>query len=160
MSTFPRPSKDETLLTMAQVMARRSSCSRANVGAIIAIDGRIVSTGYNGAPAGLDHCNHECDCVVYRVAGAKNELHQPRCRSTQPCTIAIHAETNAIAFAARHGVGLEGSTLYSTHMPCVPCSQLIINSGIRRVLYILPYRITDGQELLEAAAIDTECWEL
>jgi dCMP deaminase len=160
VTDLPRPSKDETLLTIAHVLARRSSCSRAHVGAVIAIEGRIVSTGYNGAPAGLDHCNHECDCIVYRVEGASNELHQRNCRSEQPCTTAIHAETNAIAFAARHGVGLEGATLYSTHLPCIPCSQLIINSGIIRVLYIHPYRITDGQELLRAAAIDIECWDL
>lgn len=159
MPDSARPSKDELLVDIALMVATRSTCSRANVGAVIAIDGRIISTGYNGAPAGLDHCDHDCDCVVYKIEGAKNELHQVGCRSRQPCSTAIHAETNAIAFSARHGVAIEGATLYATHMPCVSCSQLIINSGIRRVIYVEPYRVTDGRELLEAAAIDIEAWK-
>src|SRR4030095_11781168 len=129
-----RPTRETTLLEIAYTMSLRSTCSRAHVGAVIAKDGRILSTGYNGAPAGLPHCDHFCDCSLAGFDGHHND----DCNYMRGCTTAVHAETNAIAFAARHGVGLEGAEMFTTHMPCVPCAQLIINAGLIRVFYNQP----------------------
>jgi dCMP deaminase len=83
-------------------------------------------------------------------------LGDPHCEQVpEGCTISVHAEANAIAFAARHGVALQGATVYTTHSPCVPCAQLIINAGIKEVNYLHDYRITDGRVLLSAVGIDT-----
>lgn len=131
-----RPSRVETLMEVAEIFAHRSTCSRAHVGAVIAKDGRILATGYNGAPAGMPHCSHEGD------------------RSDAGCKTAVHAEANAIAFAARHGVSLDGSELYTTLSPCLGCSQIIINSGIIRAYIKNEYRLKDGEILLKASGID------
>lgn len=127
-----RISQDTALMLMAMVTARRGTCSRAQVGVVIAVDGRAVSTGYNGAPAGMDHCVHEAD---------------------EKCNLAVHAEANAIAYAARHGVAIDDADLFTTFSPCLPCSQLIINAGIVRVVYSNRYRLTDGLDLLEEAGV-------
>jgi len=153
-----RPTAEEILMNTALLWAERSTCERAHVGAVIAIDGRTISTGYNGAPAGLPHCNHH----VYHAAEGVGHgdldpcpLALPTCRdvAAATCPRAVHAEANAIAFAARHGVALLGSTIYTTHAPCVPCAQLIINSGIKEVVYLNDYRITDGRKLLDKVGI-------
>lgn len=133
-----RPSRDQVLMEVANAFASRGTCGRARVGAAIARDGRVLVTGYNGPPAGLPHCDSEC---LQRHTGG--------------CFLAVHAEANAIAYAARHGIGVEGATLYSTHLPCLSCAQLIINAGISRVLYSTDYRDHSGRLLLEAAGIDT-----
>ena len=127
-----RSTMDQTLIRIASVMAERGTCSRAHVGAVVARNGRIISTGYNGAPAGLPHCAHTCACAP---AGglAPNVDHWPSCPAVQPCTISVHAEANAIAFAARAGVATEGTDMYVTMSPCVQCARLIINAGIARV---------------------------
>lgn len=150
-----RPSRDATLLRVAEVMGDRSTCSRNLVGVVIARDGRILSTGYNGAPAGMPHCNHECNCGGKHLGGTplQGRWHDQTCSSIRPCTIAIHAEANAIAYAARFGVDIEGAELFTTLSPCVPCSQLIIASGIVRVVYGRAYRIADGLTLLCQADI-------
>jgi len=132
-----RPSRNDVLMEIAAVIARRSTCSRLAVGCVFALDGRILVTGYNGAPSSLPHCQHESD---------------------EPCTTAEHAERNAIAFAARHGVQLEGSTLYVTHSPCLPCAMAIVNCGVREVIYGIAYRLTDGIELLSQAGIQSTLW--
>ena len=129
---YIRPSRDEWLMDIAWQVARRGTCSRRQVGAVISLEGRILSVGYNGAPAGMDHCVHTTD---------------------SPCTVAVHAEANAIFFAARHGIGLEGSTLYATTMPCLNCSQAVINAGIKRVVSGSDYREFRGKRLLEGALI-------
>jgi len=128
-----RPAEDVILLDVAEVLALRGTCSRLKVGAVLTRDGRILSTGRNGAPTGLEHCTHTRD---------------------EPCTVSVHAEANAIAFAARTGGGAEGSTLYLTHAPCLGCSGLVINSGVARVVYRWPYRIFDGVDRLTAAGVD------
>lgn len=127
-----RPSAERTLLDMAVVAATRSTCARLHVGAVLARDGRVLSTGYNGAPAGRPHCAH---------------------RDDRPCRTAVHAETNAVAFAARHGVTVEGATLYLTHSPCLGCAGLLINSGVAEVVYLEPYRSDDGIRELTAAGV-------
>lgn len=132
-----RPSRDQICMEVANVFAKRGTCLRAQVGAAIARDGRILSTGYNGPPSGLDHC--ELSCFDRHSSG---------------CGIAVHAECNAIAYAARHGIAIDGGTLYSTHLPCLGCAQLIINSGIVRIVYLHDYRDHSGFDLLRSAGCD------
>lgn len=132
MSLDARPTLEGMLLEVALVVAQRSTCSRLHVGAVLARAGRILSTGYNGAPSGVGHCEH--------LDGA-------------PCRVSVHAEGNALAFAARHGVATEGAHLYVTHAPCGDCSGLLINAGVAAVAYLQPYRSTAGLERLDAAGI-------
>lgn len=147
-----RPSRDEMLMAIARVASLRSTCSRAHVGAVISREGRPLSLGYNGAPAGMNHCDHSCDCGVVELAFTHNK----ECNLFQPCLVSVHAEVNAIAFAARHGVAIDQSELHMTVSPCWSCSQNIINAGIIRVVYETEYRITDGLDLLRNAGIAVE----
>lgn len=133
-----RISRDEMLMRVATIISGRSTCLRAYVGAVIAVEGRIISTGYVGAPAGLPHCSSVGDEI-----GPEGG-----------CIRTVHAEANAIAWAARYGTSTEGAQLYSTREPCLRCAQLIINAGISRVVYEHPYRLHDGLELLEVAGIE------
>ena len=151
-----RPSRDVTLMRTAAVFADRSTCSRAAVGAVISLNGRIITTGYNGAPAGMPHCDHTCDCpesdggfLSIKVFG-----HPGQCKANQPCTIAVHAEANAIAFAARHGLCTDGAELHTTVAPCFACAKLIINAGIRRVVYAHDHREMTGVDLLRSVTVD------
>lgn len=121
----------------AQLWAERSTCSRLQVGCVIHREGRILVQGYNGAPAGLPHCPDI----------GKPPHHEPEnCR-------AVHAEQNAIAWAARTGVMLEGAELVCTHQPCLNCARLIINAGVGRVVYDAGYRLREGLDLLIEAGI-------
>lgn len=133
-----RIERDEYLLGVAFLAAMRSTCARLQVGAVIADEGRIISTGYAGAPARMPHCSSDV------------------CDLTQPCTRTIHAETNAIAWAARSAIAVEGCSLYCTHSPCLECAKLIINAGIIRVIYGTPYRKTDGPDLLKSVGVECE----
>lgn len=130
-----RMSRDQMLMEIAEVVSNRGTCSRLQVGAVISRDGRPIVTGYNGAPAGLPHCTH----TPFDEGG---------------CTHAEHAERNAVAFAARYGLALEGSELHCTHMPCLNCARMIINAGIVRVVYDERYRRTEGVELLREVGIE------
>lgn len=152
-----RPSRDQACMEVAKVFALRGTCSRAQVGVVIARDGRVLVTGYNGAPAGLPHCDHTCDCLpdeVWHGNEPVREVHEPNCKSEQPCLIAVHGEANAIAYAARHGIQVEGATLYTTLTPCLACAMLIINAGIKKVFAAQPYRDTSGHDLLQRAGVD------
>lgn len=132
-----RISRDQMLMEMAITASKRSTCMRKHVGAIIAVDGRPVSVGYAGAPAGLPHClDHGC------LSGPDGG-----CIRTQ------HAEANAIAFAARKGIATERATLYTTVSPCLACAKLIINAGIKDIWYLERYRKTEGIELLDLKGI-------
>ena len=133
-----RITRDTLLMEVAKLMSRRSTCTRLKVGAVISQEGRIVSTGYAGAPSGVSHCDHT------------------NCSPNHPCDRTVHAEAGAITYAARSGIKLLGGTLYCTHQPCLKCSQLIINSGIYRVVYEVPYRDTSGSELLSSVGITVE----
>lgn len=130
-----RPTEVEYLLDVAHVVATRATCSRLQVGAVLARDGRILSTGRNGAPSGLPHCEHLDDA---------------------PCAVSVHAEANALAFAARHGVATAGAALYVTHAPCRGCAGLLVNAGIAHVVYARPFRSADGADLLAAASVTCE----
>lgn len=123
-----RPTRDQTFMEVAHVFARRSTCLRGQVGAVLVRDRRVIATGYNGAPSGAQDC-HELGCQV------------PDDHPELGCQRAIHAEANVVAYAARHQGGAEGATLYSTHEPCRKCAELIIQAGIRAVVYDKPYRL-------------------
>jgi len=121
-----RVSWDAYFMEITKVIAKRSTCIKRNVGAVIVRDKRILSTGYNGAPKGLAHCE-TIGCIRKSMnipSGQRHEL----CRG-------LHAEQNAIIQAAWHGVKIEGATLYCTHQPCVICVKMMINAGIVRVVF-------------------------
>lgn len=167
-----RPSRDEILMDTAWLWSQRGTCSRAYVGCVISREGRSLSNGYNGAPAGMEHCNHECNCrsvrcIYHGEPGCPCELtpgenpcpvlnsdHLPECPSQQPCTLAVHAEANALAFAARFGVVTEGAELHTTRVPCRNCAMLIINAGIRRVVWSETHRDMSGLQLLNRVGVD------
>lgn len=138
----------------AQAWAQRSTCSRAHVGVVIAREGRVLVTGYNGAPSQMEHCDHSCDCAFPGEGGLLfSGKHLSNCATTQPCEIAVHAEANGIAWAARWGISLEGAELHTTMVPCLYCARLIINAGIGRVVSASAYRDGRGLALLEKAGI-------
>ena len=124
-------------MEIAQLVAKRSTCVKAHVGAVIVKGGRIIATGYNGAPSGLDHCLDK-GCLL------DEQGHCQRC---------VHAEVATISFSARYGVPLEGSTLYITHAPCIHCAKVIVNSGIEAVIYQHPYNDVGGVIMLGKAGI-------
>jgi dCMP deaminase len=145
MSTLIRPSIDEYFMEIATVVAKRSTCLRNHVGALFVKNKRILSTGYNGAPAGLEHCD-VVGCARQDVAsGTRHEL----CR-------AVHAEQNAIIQAALHGISIEGATLYCTHQPCILCAKMMINARVARVVYRESYPDGTALEFLSQAGIDVE----
>lgn len=121
-----RVSWDAYFMEITKVIAKRSTCLKRNVGAVIVRDKRVLSTGYNGAPKGLAHC-----AVVGCI---RKEMNIPSGQRHELCR-GLHAEQNAIIQAAWHGVKIEGSTLYCTHQPCVICVKMMINAGIKRVVF-------------------------
>ena len=139
---------DKRFLEMAKVVATRSSCYQENrhVGAVIVKDKRIMTTGYNGAPSGIESCAQKGECLRRKLnipSGTKHEL-----------CYAVHAEQNAIAQAAKLGISLEGATLYCTHQPCVICCKIIINAGIKRVVYQYGYPDDFSLQLFKEANIE------
>ena len=147
-----RPTRDETAMAVATVFAARSTCSRAHVGAVITVANRVVATGYNGAPAGMPHCNHTCTCG--RGVDDLGSAHGDDCPASSPCRTAVHAEANAVAFAARHGARVQGGFLYTTMCPCLACAQLIVNAGLVGVVAARPYRDRSGLDLLTRAGLE------
>lgn len=119
-----RPDRNSVYMIMAKTIALRGTCLRAKVGAILVKDHRVISVGYNGALPGEDHCTSD------------------RCSSDSPCLNTIHAEANAIYYAARAGISTIGSTIYCTHSPCRKCTEAIIQSGVTQVYYLKEYRDT------------------
>jgi len=143
----PRPSWDRYFMDIAAMAATRSTCLRRQVGAVIARDKRILATGYNGAPAGLRHCS-EIGCIREKLHVASGQRHE-LCR-------AIHAEQNAIIQASSSGVSLKDAVMYTTHHPCVLCSKIIINAGIRRVVYAQGYPDQLSRQVLREAKLKVE----
>ncbi|MBQ8282626.1 MAG: dCMP deaminase family protein [Paraprevotella sp.] len=125
---------DLRYLRMAKIWAENSYCVRRKVGALIVKDKMIISDGYNGTPAGFEN-----------ICEDENNVTKP---------YVLHAEANAITKIARSGNNSEGATLYVTDAPCIECSKLIIQAGIKKVFYARQYRLTDGIELLERAGIE------
>ena len=120
---------DKRFMDLTFAVAEWSSCFKANrqVGAIITRDKRILTTGYNGAPSGIRSCKEKGECMRVRL-NIPSGTHHETC-------YAVHAEQNAIIQAAKLGIPLEGATLYCTHQPCSICAKMIINSGIKRVVF-------------------------
>ena len=147
-----RPTRLETLVRIAEAISERGTCSRLQVGAVIHREGRVLSTGYNGAPAGVEHCNHECNCIKAQIEWC--EVHEETCASIKPCELASHAERNAIDWAARHGVALLGSELVTTDTPCLSCAGSIINACICAVWSVRPYRDESGVKLLRSGKVE------
>lgn len=150
MNELNRPPRDWVLMQSASNWQHRSTCSRAQVGAVISREGRILSSGYNGAPAGMPHCEHGCTCHSM-FASSDPGTHRYDCRVVDPCTASIHAEANAIIHAAKYGVEVDGAELHTTRMPCLNCAGMIINAGIKRVVYYEDHRETNGLTLLQQA---------
>ena len=139
---------DQYFMQICRVVAQRSTCNRAAVGAVIVRDRTILATGYNGAPAGLPHCT-EVGCLIYTSTTPDGEVEEN-------CFRTIHAEINAIAQAAKNGVAIAGSDIYITHSPCIHCLKVIINTGIRRVFYERPYKLERIRELVEQSGVHLE----
>jgi dCMP deaminase len=131
-----RPSWNVYFLNIAREVAQRSTCERAQVGAVIVRDKRILTTGYNGSPRGLPHCT-EVGCLM----------------DNGHCVRTLHAEQNAIIQAALHGVITEGATIYVTHQPCFNCAKTIINAGISEIVYDREYQDDRSLEFLTQAGV-------
>lgn len=158
-----RISRDEMFSQIVQVVAQRSTCLRYQVGALIVRDGRIVSMGYNGPVSGRPECvklptfEELIDSPEYAGRPAFqviNELNNDSRLCEGPgCTRSLHAETNAIAFAAKAGVSVDGCTLYCSLSPCINCAKVIVNSGIKEVKFLEKYRNEDGIRFLQESGI-------
>jgi len=118
-----QPSFDEIFMDLAVKLAERSHCVKAHVGAVLAKDTRIISIGYNGPPSGTHNCDEE-----WPKEGCARD-------ARGSCSLALHAEENAILYAVKNGAALQGATLYTTLSPCLPCARLIFSAGIGKVLY-------------------------
>ena len=131
---------DRRYARMALIWAENSYCERRKVGALVVKNNMIISDGYNGTPTGFEN-----------VCEDENNVSKP---------YVLHAEANAITKLARSSNSSEGATLYVTASPCIECAKLIIQSGIKRVIYTEKYRLTDGIELLERAGIEVKYLDL
>jgi dCMP deaminase len=130
---------------MAQLASTRSTCIRRHVGAVLVKEKKILATGYNGAPSGISHCA-DVGCLRDEEqipSGQRHEL----CRG-------LHAEQNAILQAAYHGVSIQGSVLFCTNFPCVICSKMLINAGIRQIFYLEGYPDSLSETMLNEAGMD------
>jgi dCMP deaminase len=133
-----RPNWDSYFMKIAAAVSERSTCDRAMVGCVLVRDKRILTTGFNGSPAGQEHCDEIGHLMV--------DGH---------CVRTIHAETNAIIQAALHGVSTRDATCYVTHLPCINCTKALINAGIIRIVYGEAYRVDENaMAFLKAAEIE------
>lgn len=151
LSSAGRPDWDHYFMDIAEMVSKRSNCSRRHVAAVLVKDKRIISTGYNGTPRGIKNCN-EGGC--------------PRCNSNTPSgeglteCLCCHAEENSIVQAAYHGIAVAGATIYTTYSPCLLCSKMIINAGIREVVYKQRYSIdSTSMRLLAEAGVKVRALE-
>lgn len=140
-----RPSWDEYFMEMAMLTAKRSTCMRRNVGAVIVQDKHIIATGYNGAPKGIPHCEEIGGCLREKLSIPSGERHE-LCR-------ALHAEQNAIIQAATLAQSIEGASIYITNQPCVICAKMIINAGIKRIVVKEGYPDKLAVDLLAEAGL-------
>ncbi len=143
-NNIKRPSWDEYFMEMAKLVAKRSTCLRRSVGAVLVKDKRILATGYNGAPRGLKHCI-DIGCMRQKLkipSGQRHEL----CR-------ALHAEQNALIQASLYGISAEGSLLYATNQPCVICAKMLINAGIKEIIIGEGYPDKMAMDFLKQASI-------
>ncbi|MBM4432734.1 MAG: dCMP deaminase family protein [Chloroflexi bacterium] len=147
MKKVTRPDIDEYFLKIASVVAERSTCRRHHVGAVAVKDKHILSTGYNGAPSGAKDCL-ELGCL-------RDELNIPSGTRQELCR-GIHAEQNVIIQASLHGVSIEGSTIYSTHTPCILCAKMLANAKIKRFVSFGKYNDGAFIDLFKEAGIQVD----
>jgi len=143
-STYKRPSWDEYFMQIALLVSQRATCLRRRVGAVIVKDKRMLATGYNGAPSGLEHCQ-QTGCMRERLkipSGQRHEL----CRG-------LHAEQNAIIQASLYGTSVKGSTVYITNQPCIICAKMLINAGITEIVIAEGYPDRMAMDFLNEAGI-------
>ena len=146
-----RPDWDSYFMEIAQVVSKRSTCLRRSVGAVLVKDKQILATGYNGTPKGLPHCE-DVGCL-------REQLHVPSGQNHELCR-GIHAEQNAVIQAAVHGSSTDGATIYCTHQPCVVCTKILINAGIKRIVYANPYPDKLAEELIHLdKELKIDIWE-
>jgi dCMP deaminase len=139
-----RPDNDTYFMRMAELVSTRSTCLRRNVGAVVVKEKRVLTTGYNGAPKGLRHCA-EVGCVRLEnkiESGTRHEL----CRG-------VHAEQNAVIQAAYFGVSIKDSTIYTTNFPCVMCAKILVNAGIKEIVYKDDYVDELSRNVLEESKV-------
>ena len=139
-----RPTWEEYFMEITRMVAKRATCLRRQVGAVLVMDKRLLATGYNGAPSGLAHCL-EVGCFREEKQIHSGERHE-LCRG-------LHAEQNVIIQAAFHGIRIQGSTLYCTNLPCAICTKMLINAGIKEIIYEGGYGDTLSREMLLEAGI-------
>lgn len=144
---------DKRFMELTEQVATWSSCFKEDrqVGAVIVRDKRILSTGYNGAPEGVQSCKEKGECIRLKMCIESGQQLE-KCYS-------VHAEQNAIVNAARLGVSLEGATLYCTHQPCVICAKLMVNAGIKRVVYKEGYPDKFSMELMHEANMQVDRYQ-
>ncbi len=140
-----RPAWDDYFMEITEVVAKRSTCIRRQIGAILVRDGRILATGYNGAPSGLKHCA-EVGCL-------RNERNIPSGEKHELCR-AVHAEQNAIIQCALAGIPIADSTIYTTNFPCVLCARMLINARVKRIVFRNSYPDELSARMLAEAKID------
>lgn len=146
-----RPDWDAYFMEIASLVSKRSTCLRRQVGAVIVKDKNILSTGYNGAPSGITHCE-VTGCLREKLNVPSGERHE-LCRG-------LHAEQNAIIQAAFHGTSIKDSTLYCTNLPCSICSKMLINAGIIKIIFKEGYMDALGKEMIEESGIVLERLEI
>ena len=139
-----RPSWDEYFLEISRLVAKRSTCLRRKIGALVVKDRRILATGYNGTPSGIKHCS-EVGCLREKLKIPSGERHE-LCRG-------LHAEQNVLLQASLHGVSLKNSVMYVTNQPCIICAKMIINAGIKEVVMADHYPDPMALEFLREAKI-------
>ena len=146
-----RPTIDEYFMKMAYLVSERSTCLRRKVGAVIVIDKHVLTTGYNGAPKGLPHCE-ETGCLREQLNVPSGERHE-LCRG-------VHAEQNAIIQAAAFGVSVKGATIYITNYPCSVCAKMLLNAEIKEIVYDHEYNDKLSIELLDQSDITVRNFKL
>ncbi len=139
-----RPSWEEYFMEIAYLVAKRSTCLRRQVGAVVVKNKNILATGYNGAPRGITHCE-VAGCIREKLNVPSGERHE-LCRG-------LHAEQNAIIQAAYHGTSIAGADLYCTNRPCIICSKMIINAGIEKVYYQDGYSDPLAEEMVSESGL-------
>ena len=145
MAVNNRPSWETYFMDITCLVAKRSTCLRRAVGAVIVKDRRVLATGYNGAPSHVRHCA-EVGCLREKLEVPSGERHE-LCRG-------IHAEQNAIIQAAYHGASIKGADLFCTNQPCSICAKMIINAGITRIVYLSGYADPLAVEMLDEAEVE------
>lgn len=148
--TEQRPSWNEYFMNIAEVVSQRSTCLRRQVGALIVADKRILATGYNGAPTGMEHCE-KFGCIRIQKEVPSGERHE-LCRG-------LHAEQNAIIQAALYGVGIRDGIIYCTHHPCIVCAKMLVNAGIQKIVIRDDYPDELAKNVFREAGIGIEILE-